>query len=114
MLVTVLGMETVAKSVQPENTSAPMLVAPLGMVIAASLAQPLNTELSSFVILAVDGISTFVSMVQFWNALAPIVEIELGIEMLSKELHERNAMNPIDVNALGRVSDFKERQPLKA
>ena len=69
MLVTLSGIVTLVRLVQPENASSPMLVTLLGIVTLVRLVQPENA--SSPMLVTLLGIVTLVRLVQPENAAAP-------------------------------------------
>ena len=69
MLVTLLGMVTLVRLVQPENAQSPMLVTLLGMVTLVRLVQSANAQSPMLVTLL--GMVTLVRLVQSSNAIVP-------------------------------------------
>ncbi len=71
MLVTLEGIATDVRPLQPRNAQSPMLVTPEGIVTDVSLLQPLNAPNSMRVTL--EGIVTDVRPLQLENAYAPML-----------------------------------------
>ena len=69
MFVTLDGIVTFAKPLQPENAEPPIRVTPSGITTSASLLQSLKAEAPMFVTLG--GITTLTSSLQPLNAEAP-------------------------------------------
>ena len=111
MLVTLLGMVTLANLLQSENAQYPMLVTLSGMVILVKSMQPENAASPMLVTLPSSGITLFLQpdisvlltvSIKHFPALW-YTELPCSTIMLVKPLQQENALSPMLVTLSGMV-----------
>ena len=102
MLVTDVGILTLAKELHPEKVCSPMLVTDVGI---STLAKELHPEKAPSPMLVTDvGISTFAKELHSKKAHAPILVTDVGMSTLAKERHPSKASIPMLVTVVGIVT----------
>jgi len=103
MLVTLFGIVTLARLVQPEKVHCPMLVTLFGIVTLVRLVQPEKVHCPMLVILL--GIVTLVRLVQPEKVHCPMLVMLLGIVTLVRLVQPEKAPPPMLVTLLGIVKE---------
>ena len=99
MLVTLPGIVTLVRPLQPANADLPMLVTPFGIVTLVSPRQPENAQ--SPMIVTLSGIVTLVSPLQFSNTPAP-----MHVTVLSPNM-EGMVMSPVGDGETATYQELK-------
>ena len=111
MLLTLAGIGTLVRLLQPLNADFSILVTPSGIVILVRLLQPRNAE--SSILFTLPGIVTLVRLVQSLKAQLPMLVTLSGIVILVKLLQPLNAKPSMLVTFFGRITLFRVRSFLK-